>query len=265
MSQKPHVSYSQLSMLFRCGEQYRRRYVEKDIRPPGIALHIGSGVDEGANDNFRQKIETHKDLPDHHIVESAVTAYEESIERSGLEVGPGKSAKDEIGEGKDQTVFLATTLASQVVGDYQPIAVQARSLIELPEATHDLLGYTDLRDDKGRVVDLKTASRVVKSAADLSLQLTAYYTAYIVDMGHEPSELRLDILKKKGKSSPKERRVVLSTQRTRRDVGVLASRINAALNVIKTGAFAPCNQDDWVCSKRWCGYADDCPYWGGQE
>ena len=39
------VSSTRMGMLSRCGEQFRRRYVEHDIVPPGVALIVGSAVD----------------------------------------------------------------------------------------------------------------------------------------------------------------------------------------------------------------------------
>ena len=42
--EKPYLSPSQMGMYCRCGEQYRRRYIEKEIIPPGFALIKGGSV-----------------------------------------------------------------------------------------------------------------------------------------------------------------------------------------------------------------------------
>jgi hypothetical protein len=51
-------------MFQRCGEQYRRRYLENEIIPPGISARIGSGVHKAAEINFRAKIQTGEDRVD---------------------------------------------------------------------------------------------------------------------------------------------------------------------------------------------------------
>lgn len=39
-----YLSVSQLDTFTRCGEQFRRRFMEGECIPPGIAARIGSGV-----------------------------------------------------------------------------------------------------------------------------------------------------------------------------------------------------------------------------
>ena len=60
---KRPISPSQIDMFSRCGEQYRRRYIEKDRLPPGVAMIRGRGVHEGVAENMRQKRHTYCDLP----------------------------------------------------------------------------------------------------------------------------------------------------------------------------------------------------------
>lgn len=58
MSDKKHLSISQINMLGRCGEQYRRRYIEGEKIPPGIAALVGRGVDDSVTINLQNKIDT---------------------------------------------------------------------------------------------------------------------------------------------------------------------------------------------------------------
>src|SRR5580700_2286114 len=73
---KPFLSPTQLEMFSRCGEQYRRRYIEHEIIPPGIAMAKGKGFHAGAEHNMRQKLETGVDLSVAEIVDVAVTSFE---------------------------------------------------------------------------------------------------------------------------------------------------------------------------------------------
>ena len=55
---KPHLSISQLEMLSKCGEQYRRRYIEEEIIPPAVAMLVGRSVDKSVDENLIHKIQT---------------------------------------------------------------------------------------------------------------------------------------------------------------------------------------------------------------
>jgi hypothetical protein len=259
VKQKPHLSHTQIEMHCRCGEAYRRRYVEGEVIPPGIALLEGKAVHGGAEVNFRQKMESHMDLPEQDIVDAAVAKFE--TERAG---GYCLTAEEEargasvvLGEAKDTTAALARLHAKEQAPAYQPVAVEHSTRIVLPHATHDLLAITDLRDDQGRIVDLKTAKKSPpQSDVDRSMQLTIYAAANMVDTGSLPFEVRLDVLVKN--KAPK--RVVLSSTRTMTDIDVLANRMNATLNAISKGVFTPAPVGAWNCSPRWCGYWATCPY-----
>lgn len=259
VKEKPHVSNSQLSMYWRCPEQYRRRYMEKEILPPGIALLTGGAIHSGAEVNFRQKIESHQDLAEADIVGASVAAFETAT-TGGYALSDEellRGATVVLGEAKDQTAKLAEVHAQQQAPDYQPVAVEQSTRILLPNASRDLLAITDLRDDQRRVVDIKTAGRKKpQSEVDGSIQLTIYAAAYQIDCGEPPSEVRLDTLIK----TKKPGRQVLSSIRDRTDFQVLINRINATLAAIEAGNFPPCSPDAWQCSSRWCGYARTCPY-----
>ena len=81
---RPHISPSQISMYSRCGEQFRRRYLAKDIVPPGVALIKGSAVHKGIETNNEQKMESWADLPKDDIVEAAVSTVKEKVKNEGL-------------------------------------------------------------------------------------------------------------------------------------------------------------------------------------
>lgn len=260
MSEKPHISVSQMNMLWRCGEQYRRRYVEGERKPPGIALHIGSGLHVGAEVNFSQKIESHEDLPAADIVDAAVAGFEERFRSDGLELTEEEASvglDETIGTAKDQLVLLAECHAKEQAPDYQPTEVEHRSRIVFPNATHDLLAITDLRDDQGRITDIKSAAKKQpKNTAHESIQLTTYAAAYQVDHGKPATEVRLDTVTK----TKVPARQVLVSHRTQGDFVALLARVNSTLAALKAGVFVPASPGDWVCSQKWCGYWNTCNF-----
>jgi len=263
-SRKPHISPSQMEMYPRCGEQYRRRYPEGEIIPPNVPLLIGGGYHAGAQINFEQKIYSHEDLPVAEIVDAAVAGFEGRVMADGFlltDEESGKNPKNVLGEAKDQLSQLAEVHAKKQAPDYQPIAIEHRWRIVLPDATHDLVGVTDLCDDQQRVIDLKTAAKRESekwpTKADTSVQLTSYAAAYaLANHGDFPSEVRLDVLTK----TKTPARQVLSSTRSAADLVPLVKRINTMLTGIQRGIFMPASPGDWVCSPRWCGYWPTCPY-----
>jgi len=227
--------------------------------PPGVALLLGTGVHRGAEHNFRQKIESHEDLPAAEIVEAAVSAFEAEThgEYALTDDEASVGAAKVLGQAKDKLADMAEVHAIEQAPDYQPLLVEHATRIEFPGATHDLLGITDLRDDKQRVTDFKTAARKkAQSEVDKSIQLTIYAAAYQIDHGEPCSEVRFDTITK----TKTPQRQLLRSTRTRADFAALVARVNATLAGINAGIFVPASPGDWVCDPKWCGYWATCPY-----
>ena len=249
---KPHLSPSQLDTIFTCGEAWRRRYIEGEIIPLGIAMIQGTGVHGGAEENFRQKIESHRDLSRTDIVDAAVAAYDNE-----LLGGFVRSAEDpDVDEARDQVAGLAAVFSESVAPEYQPRFVEQEVRIVLP-GKYDMLGYLDLADDHGRVVDIKTVGRSKTQAdCDSSDQLTFYAAAHRTLDGNLASEVRLECLVKT--KTPK--RTMLSSTRDARSFEILASKINVVSAAIEKGVFLPASPGSWKCNPKYCGYFHTCPY-----
>lgn len=265
MSEKPHISATQLTMFLKCEEQWRRRYICQEIIPPGIALIMGGAFHVGAEVNFKQKIETHRDLPAKDIVDAAVAAFDQKAagELVLTEEETSRGAKTVLGEAKDELAGLAECHAYEQAPDYQPVAVEHKTRIVFPNATHDLLGITDLRDDQGRVVDFKTAGKKPPQAdADTSVQLTIYAAAHRIETGADPSEVRLDAVTKT--KTPK--RHVISSSRGEGDYRALVSQVNAMFSTVgllsQAGVepWPAASVGAWWCSAKFCGYWATCPH-----
>jgi hypothetical protein len=245
-------------MIARCPAAYERRYINGEIIPPGIEAIKGTGVHGGAAVNFKQKIETHRDLPPGQIIDAAVASFE-GASRAGFtltdeesSVGPSRI----LGQAKDHVVTLARLL-STFVHEYQPTFVEQSVRLELPGASHDLLGVLDLADDQKRVTDFKTAAKAKSQAeVDSSIQLTYYAAAHRILTGTLPDIVQFEILVKKREPE----RVTIRSRRDARDFAALANRINAVLAQIQSGIFPPASPGSWWCSRKWCGFHATCPF-----
>lgn len=257
--EKPHLSPSQLEMFAKCPEQWRRRYVENEILPPGVAALKGKTVHAAAEANFRQKLVSGEDLGLEHFRELAAESFDAQVageyQLSAEEESRGK--KRVLGEAKDAAVEMAEFHGAKQAPEYQPALVEQRFRVELP-GPHDLLGVIDMADDRGRVIDFKTSGKAKsQSDADGSVQLTAYHVGHVVLTGRAPSELRLDVIvgAKKGLS-----RNVVKTARERADLAALAARLNVVSRAIEAGLFPPAAPGSWWCSAKWCGFYRTCRY-----
>ncbi len=263
---KPHLSPSAIETFCRCPEQWRRRYIEKDIIPPGIAAHKGSGVHGGAKTNFTQKIETHRDLPVKDIIDASVAALEMRVEKDGVLYTDEESQRNPlavIAEAKDDTARMARSHAETQAPEYQPVMVEQQVRILIPQASHDLLGYLDLLDDEDRVTDFKTGKkRRSQDDADTSVQLTYYAAAAQSKLGRPVTQVRLDQLVSQKRGVVRN---LVESERSAADFAALAARINAVLFAIKVGSFPPATPGAWWCSLKWCGYARTCPYFNAER
>ena len=257
---KPYLSHSQINMFSNCGEQYRRRYIEGEKIPPGVAALRGRGVHGASEINFRQKIETGADLPKADLVDAAVTAFRETQYREGVwltEEERGQGADVVVGKAIDSTVRLTGLYADNVAPAVDPALVETRIRIELPESPYDMLGVVDVATKDHRIKDLKTAAKSkTQSDADSSLQLTWYGLSYQAATGHEVASVDLEVLV--DTKTPKHQR--LATTRSRRDYEVLVQRVNATIRAIQAGVFPPANPGWWGCSPRFCGFFSSCRY-----
>src|SRR6185503_11680171 len=194
--EKPHLSTTQLTMLSRCGEQYRRRYLEGDREAPGVSMLVGRGVDAAVNANLRQKIATKALLS----IEEVSTLARDTVtgEFSATEV---RLIDDEVSDGLEKTkgkavdkaVRLSRCHAQQLAPELEPTEVQRKWLVEMPNYPMDLTGYIDVQEGRASVRDTKTAAKSPNAqAAQDSDQLTLYALAAKVIDGTTPGSVYLD-------------------------------------------------------------------------
>lgn len=253
---RPHLSASQLDMFARCPEQWRRRYVEREIIPPRLAMLKGGAVHAGAEANMRQKIETRTDLPKAEIIDAAVDSYDMKIKADGYLLKDGETKKDVDGT-RDLVAAMAEAHAEKQAPDYQPKEVEKKFRIELPALSHDVVGVIDLVTENGDVVDFKTTGKLMNKAdAAESVQLSLYAAA---QEGADEVAVRLDVLVEPSTRLPVRRQVIEAT-RNKSDLPIVARRVAVVSRTIDAGLFPPAAVGSWWCSESWCGYWNSCPY-----
>lgn len=259
-----HLSPSQLGMFLRCGEQYRRRYLEGEKVAPGLALIKGSAVDGGVSHNYAQKIESRQDLELDDVLDATATAWRAKIKEDGVELTPEERAagrKKVFGQQKDSAIRMTALFQKEIAPKVQPVFVQEKIVMKAREDL-ELWGILDLATEDGYVVDVKT-SKKKKSAGDVegSDQLSWYAAAYRARTGRLPKGVRFDVVVDTGKNLSTQQ---IGTVRTIDHLHALNARVGSLLTAREKGVFAPAPEGAWWCSRKFCGYFPTCAYVRGR-
>jgi len=277
---KPHLSPSSINMMSNCEAQWNYRYKEGIIKPPGIALLRGKSTDVSISHNMEQKIESHSDLKEDEVVDAFVTEWD--TEKDNTVFLPNDNPEEQREGGINSIKHYHSEMAPTI----QPETVQEKFEIEFKGFDYNLLGYSDIITDSGIVIDNKTASKspaycscrekgkkqpnakckicrgwgydATKISIGHLLQMTVYDLGYQLTRGKEAKSVRLDYLIKN--KTPKIATVepkITNSERTflQKIMGITAERATMIYNEKITPT--P-NRASFMCSHKWCGYADIC-------
>lgn len=257
---RPHISYTQLNMFLRCGEQYRRRYIEGEIIPPSGALVRGSSCHKAEEVNYKQKIETKKDLPLSDVQDAFSAAWEEekySIAFTEEEL-EGQSPTQALGRWKDSGVGLIKVYQEQVAPTARPTHVEQGFTIRFEGDHPDLIGFIDRIDEGTIIADQKHVGKSPPAAAILSdIQMTTYDLGFRAAFGRKPTKLVRECA-----VATKVPKTVVQDCGPRDDAAIehLVWRLAAFMEALEKGVFLPAGNGDWCCSPKWCGYYPTCKY-----
>jgi len=271
-----HISW--LNTLFRCGEQFRRRYICGEKIPPDIALIIGSTTHKTIEKNLQEKMITGRLLPKSVISDMAVEDLRNRFEEG---INPNDELLKELGKRKVKNIAEKQAVACSLVHreklapKINPVAIEDSFEFSIEGSDWKIKGTSDIEEEKnGRIIlrDTKTANRKQQEgSADTDMQLTMYSLKVYKQRGKLPDKITKDIIIKpsikkvldmKSIKEVKENTVIqiLETKRTLEDLKPLLKRISLAIKQIEAGIFPPTNPDMYWCSKRFCGFYRTCPY-----
>lgn len=252
-----HIRSTFYNTWLRCAEQFRRRYIENEIIPPGIAAHIGSGFHGAAELNFKEKIKTGEDQPKNILQDAAATAYRARLSSDGVFVPHSErpSLEKDLGAGLDMAVRLVDPFL-EFSPAIQPALVEHKSSMDV-EGLPRITGTVDLYTVDRRLSDLKTAKRTwSQQQADTATQLTIYREFVKRELGEPPSTYTIDCFVK----TKTPRYESIETIRKDEDFEVLAEKMRLMMKMVNAGLFPPADPSSWVCSPRWCGYYLTCSH-----
>lgn len=251
---------STLNMFLRCGEQGRRRYLEGEMIPPGIAAVRGTGVHTANDVNLSQKIVTKSDMPLDVLQDAARDTYVTIVRDKGIYLPKSKESEKKrlLNQGLNETVRATKIYREDVAPNIHPIAVEQKFHVEIPGLALPLEGTMDF-EEAPRIGDLKTSSRAWnKNRPFQEIQPHFYSLAYFVEKGTVP-EWVYDVLITAKEKNDHQR---LPLRSERKDFSALISKVLLFEKMLTTGVFPPANPTAWWCSPDWCGYYNTCPYVG---
>lgn len=258
MSDKKHLSASQLGMYLKCPRQWRFRYVDGLIRPPGCALTLGKAFHSAVEVNYKQKVETKKDVPVDVMTDAFVDEFKTRVKEDGTEFDTDKG---ETPAGiQDLGVKLVGVQRVEIAPKVQPVAVEETFEVSLgDEFPYTLKGIIDGITADGVIFDNKTGGKnIPQSDIDGDIQLTAYALGYRIM--HQTPERALELHRVVKTKEPKTQ--VLRTTRTNEDLKWFLGMVEEIAKGLTAGAFPP-NPTGWWCSEKFCGYWNECRAKGG--
>jgi len=241
-----------------CPERFRRRYIDGEIIPPGIAARIGTGLHKGAEVNHIQKIKTGKDEPLEVIQDAARDGYTKALENGVFfcreELG---SAKKQMAGGLDHVVTMAKLYRESLAPQVQPVLAEKTIEHQVDGLPVPFVGTVDVFTSDGWLPDIKTAAKKwSQGKADTSPQPTIYRELIRHETGRYPDKMSFEVFTKT--KTPVHQSVI--TTRQSEDFQVLIYRAKIMLQMIEQGIFPPAPADSWTCSQKWCGFYFTCPH-----
>lgn len=144
-------------MLFRCARQFERRYLHGEKERPGENIVVGSFFHETLDHNYRQKIQTHADLPQSEIIQYLHdAAVPKVLEDEGGEENIRWDTNLTKARGDAERMTSAYT--QMIVPRIQPVGTEFKFELDVERVPVPIIGYVDLWDEY-RTIDTKTGKQ----------------------------------------------------------------------------------------------------------
>lgn len=260
-AKKPAFHHSMLTMLSKCGMQFYYRYIEGKKSPPGVALVIGTAVHQACELDLVRKMETGSPAPLEEVKEKAAEALDATWlgEEPMLDEDEKVLGKARVrAQAKDEAIALSGLSNREVTPLLNPIAVEHRIRLDLGAFPFDIEGTVDVLEEH-TLRDRKTSARSPSGdEAEGNPQHELYHLMRFKENGQRIDTYALDYLVK-----TKTPKAVTVTAPAARSFDPIKRRLEMAAKVVESGAFYPVDPtgpSGWVCSAKWCGYWNECPF-----
>ena len=273
---KPQIHATMLETANKCGWQFVYRYgarfgiwPEEEIRPPSIAIAVGSSVHKSIAENLQYKIDFGSMIPVSQARQIAVDEFKRIKSHEGLYVTSAQSVllNKSVGEGIDVCSDLSALHRQQLAPSLKPTAVEEKFVVQLKNYPFDLAGTIDVIESKS-IRDTKTAGQKPTNDHAKTVQNAIYSYSILISKGFIPDRVTNDFLIK-----TKVRQLISIPDTPNNEwFQRMFSRFDALAGLITAAQkgdnyFQPASADpsSWVCTARFCGYHNRCKYWSGRK
>jgi len=255
------IHQSMIGTALKCGEKFRRRYIEGEKAPAGIDAARGQGVHAASKVNLRQKVATMVDLPLSDMQDAARDGYVKSLQEGGVYLAPEDvPAKNRIiNTALNDVISLTGLYAAEVAPAIQPVAVEERFALDvgLPIPMAGIMDYEQTES----IGDLKTSGKLWTPGREKTeLQAKLYSYVFEKKTGKRP---RFDYKILVNKKKPELQ--TLSMVPTIQDYRAMLLTVVRFWQMVQSGVFLPADRGHWSCSLRWCNFYQTCRYVGNQH
>lgn len=250
------ISASKLGQFLFCPLSYKYSYVDGEKRDEGdIYTSYGQAIHKVLADNYRQKIQSRKDLLVKDMEEKFANYFSEEVMKLSFGVNQLEFQKMRL-EGINVINAYMATIAPTI----QPKEVELEFRIPLDKYPITLHGFIDLIDEDNWIEDHKTASKSTKrnwnqNTVNASEQLTFYSAAFRKLFKKEETGVRIRVLPRE----PKPEFILLKSNRTQAQISELLQLCSKIKAIEEVGIYVPnrnmCRNCKFrpTCDKMPCG------------
>ena len=253
------LSATQLNMYLRCPQQWYLRYVKGIKIPPAGNMMQGRIYHLATADNFKQKIETGKDLEFDVLEDMFSEHWKKAIDDTDVNWEGEKPATL-----KDEGRLLLKCYHTEVAPRVHPKSVEEQKVKNVIPGILDAVGITDVIDNNNKILDHKLSAREKsQSDADRDLQATMYLwlrpecKTFIFHQVIKKRPTKNMLVRDPESPSILPYKNLVSTKRTAQQVDRFVLMIADTYKLMQTGVFPP-RCDSFWCSEKWCGYWNIC-------
>jgi hypothetical protein len=236
------LSPSQVNNYLNCSASWYFKYFRNLPDKTDAKRALGKAVHSALEGNFRQKIETKKDLGREELLEAFALAWKKEAELAQFSEGDDQAELERTG-----TVLVQKYLI-EAAPEITPIAVEHP--VSGVIAGVKVRGYVDLMDSNGRIVDLKTSS---KKPSEITPGYKRQCTTYTRIMPGASGKVTVQTLVRTKTPQLAEQHLTVGPEDVRH-IEVMFPLVQEAM---RSGLYTP-NRENMFCSKKSCAFWKSC-------
>lgn len=253
------LSVSSLALFWRCPQRWRRRYIDQQREPQNGPMVVGKAVGGAIAQHYAARIAgaclSVKDADDICLAE-----FDESAARLATDFD-----SDEPDMLREQSREALRAYLTELAPRVRPVSVERRIELRFDGAEWAFVGYLDVEDEAGAVIDVKVGAKHVPEArAGSDPQPSAYLLARLTE-GRPAARFEFHSVRRGAVRSGERCRVVVA-ERSPAQLAALAERIAATARQIadceRSGDWPLSSPDGWWCAPGQCRHWQRCPAGG---